>query len=185
MRGEGPDSREFMCMCKHKPGWTVRTTQKCVCQHDCVVVLRVCLYLGCVLLSVVISSGRKVNWFASCSPLFDPTACSAVSLFGNLWHADDRAVLMSTHTCQVFTEVQCKYNTQPTHLQKALHIYVIMYRKSAALICVLFFALFMVKAATVPAWLESISQPPPWLGSSPRACRENGTYIYIYSMYQG
>lgn len=64
------------------------------------------LHGGCELLSLVIPSGGvgwvvygegEVNWFASCSPLFDPTAFSAVSLFGNLWHADDETVLTGAY----------------------------------------------------------------------------------------
>lgn len=45
----------------------------------------------------VVYGEGEVNWFASCSPLFDPTACSAVSLFGNLWHADDETVLTGAY----------------------------------------------------------------------------------------
>lgn len=72
----------------------------CVCMCVCLSILCgcVCLYWGCELLSAVIPSGGKANWFAFCSPMFDPTACSAVSLFGNLWHADDRTILMRAHT---------------------------------------------------------------------------------------
>ncbi len=97
--------------------WRVRN----LCVHVCVCVCvpaqalcgcEVCLYWGCELLSVVIPSGGKANWFASCSPMFDPAACSAVSLFGNLWHADDRAILMRVHTWQVFTESE---HTHTTH----------------------------------------------------------------------
>lgn len=150
MHGEGLDS-ENLCLCV----FASSSTGKCVCQH-CVVVFWVFVLR---LWAAVILSGGKVNWFTPCSPLFDPTACSAVSLFSNLWPADDRTTLMRANAWQVFTVFECKHTHTHTHTYKhTTHVrtynYIWLYTACSAHFCIIC-AFFMVKAVAVPESGES------------------------------